>query len=172
MTAVRQETLNKGLTLPPFEDAVPLMITFSPNWPARKVLFRVFGTALILGSAGMWMLPGSLVSADTALMKLGTSVFFFLCGLALLMMHHEHTQPDAYFDPIRREVRVLQKDNRGRPQTVLRRGYDSLGSAKFTESSLEIYDMDGSTLMRLPIQTAEIRQALRAQLSGLVNIAT
>jgi len=67
-------------------------------------------------------------------------------------------------------VRVLQKNNRGRPQTVLRRSYDTLGSANFSGDTLELYDLDGSMLMRLPIDDANVRTALRAQLNGLVNM--
>ncbi|GGH26157.1 hypothetical protein GCM10010973_13770 [Cribrihabitans marinus] len=163
--------MKNAVALPSFEESVPLTITFAANWPVRKVLLRIVGTALILGSAGLWILPGSSVMPETALMKLGVSVFFFLVGLALLMVHHEHNQPDAYFDPIRREVRVLQKNARGRPQTVLRRGYDSLGSVKFSDCFMELYDMDGSVLMRLPIETPEIRHALRTQLNGLAHSA-
>lgn len=163
--------LPKTLPLPSFEETVPLMITFAPNWPLRAVLFRIAGTALVMGSACMWILPGSDMTADMALIKLSVSLFFLLCGLALLMIHHADNQPDAYFDPIRRELRVLQKNNRGRPQTVLRRSYDSLGSVRFNEHYLEIFDVDGTMLMRLPIESADIRHALRMQLSGLVNIS-
>ncbi|WP_425045415.1 hypothetical protein [Primorskyibacter sp. S87] len=164
------QTLQKAVAIPAFEETVPLMINFAPNWPVRTVLFRICGTALVLSAAGMWLLPGAQLSAELVLMKLGVSIFFFLCGLALLMMHHADNQPDAYFDPIRREVRVLQKNNRGRPHTVLRRAYDSLGSAKFFETKVELYDMDGSLLMRLPLENVEIRHALRSQLTGIVNI--
>ena len=127
---------------------------------------------LILGSAGMWVLPGTSVDPDLMVMKLGLSFFLLLCGMVLLMMHHVDNQPDAYFDPIRREVRVLQKNNRGRPQTVLRRSYESLGSVKFHERQMDLYDVDGSILMKLPLASPEVRQALRIQLSGMVNIAS
>ncbi|WP_245706409.1 hypothetical protein [Ruegeria marina] len=167
----QQQALRNRMPLPSFEESVPLMISFAPNWPLRTVIFRVLGTALVIGAAAMWFMPGSNLSAETALMKLGVSLFFFFSGLALLMIHHQDNQPDAYFDPIRRELRVLQKNNRGRPQTVLRRSYDSLGSARFNEHYLEICDVDGTILMRLPIESAEIRHALRMQLSGLVNIS-
>ncbi|MFC3614839.1 hypothetical protein ACFORG_13800 [Lutimaribacter marinistellae] len=172
MTATYKRYLSKTMSLPNFEDTVPLMITFAPNWPVRTVVFRVFGTALILSSAAMWVMPGASLSIELAAMKFGSSLFFFLCGLALLMMHHADNQPDAYFDPIRRELRVLQKNNRGRPHTILRRSYETLGSARFLERQVELYDVDGSLLLRLPIQSAEIRQALRMQLSGLVNITS
>lgn len=171
MHVAQQQTLRNRMPLPSFEETVPLMITFAPNWPLRTVIFRVIGTALVIGAAAMWLLPGSENGADAALMKLGVSLFFFFCGLALLMIHHQDNQPDAYFDPIRREVRVLQKNNRGRPQTILRRSYDSLGAARFNEHYLEICDVDGSILMRLPIPSADIRQALRSQLSGFVTIS-
>ncbi|SLN44879.1 hypothetical protein TRL7639_02408 [Falsiruegeria litorea R37] len=172
MTAVQQQVLQQPLAMPSFEETVPLMITFAPNWPIRTVIFRIAGTALILGSAGMWVLPGTSVDPDLIVMKLGLSFFLLLSGMVLLMMHHVDNQPDAYFDPIRREVRVLQKNNRGRPQTVLRRSYESLGSVKFHERQMDLYDVDGSILMKLPLASPEVRQALRNQLSGMVNIAS
>ncbi len=148
----------------------PVMLSFAPNWPVRVVLFRVSGTALILSAAGLWLMPGSFDDSELLLLKLGISIFFFFCGLALLMRNHEDTQPDACFDPIRHEVRVLQKNDRGQPQTLLRRRYDSLGCVEFRNNSVELFDVDGSLLMRLVIDDPEVRQSLRAQLSGLVCI--
>ena len=154
-----------------FPEQTPLMLSFAPNWPVRVVMFRVFGTALILGAAGMWVAPDISEGTDLTLIKLGVSVFFFFCGLALLMRNHEDNQPDAYFDPIRQEVRVLQKNDRGRPQTILRRAYDSLGGVDFSGNSVELFDVDGSLLMRLIVDDAEVRQALRGQLGGMVSVA-
>lgn len=154
-----------------FEEHTPLMLSFAPNWPVRVVMFRVFGTALILGAAGMWVAPGVADNSDLTLLKLGVSVFFFFCGLALLMRNHEDNQPDAYFDPIRQEVRVLQKNDQGRPQTILRRAYDSLGGVDFTGNSVELFDVDGSLLMRLIVDDADVRRALRGQLGGLVSVS-
>lgn len=154
-----------------YQDHGPVMLAFAPNWPARVVMFRIFGTAFILAASSMWLVPGAETDGEMTLIKLGISVFFFFCGLALLMRNHVDNQPDAYFDPIRREVRVLQKNDRGRPQTILRRSYDSLGSVRFTSNSVQLSDVDGSVLMRLVIDDAEVRKALRAQLAGMVNIA-
>ncbi len=172
MDAVNQPNMNNAVVLPSFDEAVPLILNFAPNWPVRTVLFRVIGTALVLSASGMWLMPGSLFNPDVVLIKLGVSVFFFLCGLALLMNNHSDNRPDAYFDPIRGEVRVLQKNNRGRPQTVLRRSYDTLGSARFSGNTVEMFDVDGSLLMRLPVENAEVRHALRMQLSGVVNLTS
>ena len=172
MQAVSQSNMPDAVVMPSIDETVPLILSFAPNWPLRTLLFRIIGTALVLSASGMWLMPGSQYGPDVVLIKLGVSVFFFLCGLVLLMRNHSDNQPDAYFDPIRNEVRVLQRNDRGRPQTVLRRSYDTLGSARFTENTLEMYDVDGSILMRLPIDNAEVRDALRAQLNGIVNLTS
>jgi hypothetical protein len=75
----------------------------------------------------------------------------------------------VYFDPIRREMRILQKNERGRPQTVLRRSYDTLGAAKIRSRQLEIWDVDGSVLLNIPLADQEARHALRQQLGSLVR---
>ena len=137
-----------------------------------SVFLRILGTALILSSALMWLLPGVDGDAQMVLIKLGFSIFLLFCGLAVLMWNHPDARPDAYFDPIRREVRVLQRNNRGRPQTVLRRSYDTLGAVKFHDKLVELHDMDGSVLMRLSLGSADARYALRQQLSGVVPIAS
>ncbi|MFC3119333.1 hypothetical protein [Jhaorihella thermophila] len=155
-----------------YRDAIPLIIAFAPNWPIVSAIFRIVGTALIISSGAMWLVTGSQFSPDLMLMKLGLSLIFLLSGLAMLMVHHVDNRPDAYFDPIRCEVRVLRKDKRGRPRSVLRRDYDSLGSARFHGRLVEVFDVDGSLLMRLPVDDAETRHALRMQLSGFVNITS
>ncbi len=151
------------------EPEMPVMLGFRGNRVFVRTLFQIVGTALILTAPMMWVLPGSAGDANVMLMKFVVSIFFFLCGLALLMRNHVDAMPEAYFDPIRRELRVLQKNDRGRPQTVLRRSYDSLGGARITSRSIELWDVDGSVLMRLPIEDPEVRQALRMQLSGLMQ---
>ena len=172
MEAVKQARLQKPGALPSFTEAMPLILSFAPNWPIRTVMFQIAGTALILSAPGMWVLPGSQYEAEVVLIKLGVSVFFLLCGMALLMRNHVDNQPEAYFDPIRSELRVLQKNDRGRPQTVLRRAYDSLGCVQFSNKHVELFDLDGSLLMRLPMDNAEVRNALRMQLSGVVNLTS
>ncbi|MFV0513916.1 MAG: hypothetical protein ACK5MY_09850 [Jhaorihella sp.] len=170
MTATQQRATQASVVLPNYREAVPLMIAFAPSWPIFALILRIAGTALVIGAGAMWLLPGSQLAPDLMLIKLGVSVTCLLTGLAVLMLHHVDNRPDAYFDPIRNEVRVLQKDKRGRPQSVLRRRYDTLGCVRFRDSMVEIFDVDGSLLMRLPVGDADVRQALRMQLSGTVNI--
>lgn len=170
MAATNEQTMQKAVVMPNYREAVPLLIAFAPSWPIFALLFRIAGTALVISSGMMWVMPGSQFGPDMLLIKLGLSLTFLLCGLAMLMIHHVDNRPDAYFDPIRSEVRVLQKDRRGRPQAVMRRQYDTLGCARFRDHMVEIFDVDGSLLMRLPVEDKEVRHALRSQLSGVVNI--
>lgn len=153
------------------DSRMPLMLNYEANWPLIKVFFRVIGTALILMSAGMWVVQTPWFTPDLILLKFGSSLFFLMCGLALLMRNHTEAQPDAFFDPIRREVRVLEKDDRGRPRTVLRRSYDSLGGANIQNKTVQLWDVDGSLLMRLVLDDDDARRALRAQLGVLVRPA-
>lgn len=170
MTTVDTNVIKHDTGASRFEDHPPVMLSFEPNWPARVVIFRIMGTALILSASGMWLMPGADLGPDVMLFKLGISIFFLFCGLALLMRNHADNQPDAYFDPIRHEVRVLQKNDRGRPQTILRRRYDSLGSVDFSKDSVTLYDVDGTRLMRLVIGNVDARHSLRSQLNGLVKV--
>jgi hypothetical protein len=171
MTATSEYIIPATPSVEEVESVLPIMLGFEGNRAIVRILFQVVGTALILTAPAMWVLPDSLLEGDVKLMKLGVSVFFLLCGLALLMRNHVDAQPEAYFDPIRRELRVLQRNERGRPQTVLRRSYDSLGGARITARVIELWDVDGSVLMRLRIENPDVRQALRMQLCGLVRLS-
>ena len=64
MEAVNQQNMQNAVVLPSFDEAMPLILTFAPNWPVRTVLFRVTGTALVLSASGMWLMPGSQNEAD------------------------------------------------------------------------------------------------------------
>jgi hypothetical protein len=118
----------------------------------------------------MWIMPGSQFETELVLIKLGASVLFLMAGVVLLVSGHPDNRPDAYFDPIRREVRILQKNKKGRPTTVLRRSYDSLGSVRFAEQTVELYDLGGQRILSLPLESVEARTELRKQLFGLVDI--
>ncbi|WP_120632820.1 hypothetical protein [Ruegeria sp. EL01] len=170
MTAMNTNTFQEQASGTRFDHSVPLMISFAPNWKARLILSRVFGAILILSAFSMWLMPGSVVGADVWPLKLAASMLFLIIGVSLLTIEILDPRPDAYFDPIRQEVRVLQKNEEGRPQTVLRRSYDTLGGARFDDDEVQLYDVDGSLLMKLPLQSADVSRALKGQLSQSVTI--
>ena len=170
MSAMNTNTFEKPAVQGEFDKSGPVLITFAPNWQVRLVLARVSGALLIIVAFSMWLAPGSVMSAEVWPIKLAASMLFLIVGVSLLTIERLDARPDAYFDPIRREVRVLQKNENGRPQTVLRRSYDTLGGARFDEDQVELFDVDGSLLMKLPLQSADISRALKGQLSGSVTI--
>lgn len=153
-------------------NAVPLRLRLEANWKLRLILFRLFGAAMILSSTGLWLVPGAGADPEMNLIRMGVSVAFLLAGLVLMTAHEPSNRPEACFDPVRREMRVLQRDNRGRPSTVLRRSYESLGGVRLTAASVKMYEADGSLLIELPLQSAAMRSQLRDQLSGAVRILT
>lgn len=170
MTATNTNTYQEQAPGARFEHSVPVMIAFAPNWKARLILSRIVGAFLILAAFSMWLMPGSVIGADVWPIKMAASMLFLIIGVSLMTVEILDPRPDAYFDPIRREVRVLQKNEEGRPQTVLRRGYDTLGGARFSDDDVELYDVDGSLLMKLPLQSADVSRALKGQLSQSVTI--
>ena len=172
MTAINEQV---GAGLPTgsnVEERMPIKLAFLGNGSLSSIFFRICGTAFILTAPALWVLPGSDITVDMLPMKLGVTLFFLLCGLILLMRNHVDAQPEVYFDPIRREMRVLQMNDRGRPVTILRRGYDTLGAAHINNNSLEMWDVDGSVLMRLHLPDAQARHALRMHFSGLLHVSS
>ncbi|KIC08329.1 hypothetical protein RA19_20365 [Leisingera sp. ANG-M1] len=152
--------------------AVPLSLRLEANWKLRLVLLRVLGAAMILSSTGLWLVPGAGADPEMNLIRIGISVAFLLAGLVLMTAHEAENRPEACFDPVRRELRVLQRDSRGRPRTVLRRSYDTLGGVRLTASTVQMFETDGSLLIELPVGSAAMRSHLRDQLSGAVRILT
>ncbi|MBV1896238.1 MAG: hypothetical protein KUG70_07250 [Rhodobacteraceae bacterium] len=153
------------------EARIPIKLAQVGSAAIVSIILQICGTALILTAPALWLLPGSNVSADLLPIKLGMTLLFFLCGLVLLMRNHSDAQPEVYFDPIRREMRVLQRNDRGRPETILRRSYDTLGAVQFSKRSLEMWDVDGSVLMRLSLPDEKMRRVLRMHFSGLVRVS-
>lgn len=170
MTVMNTNTFQEQQAGSRFDQSVPVMLTFAPNWKARMVLARIVGAILIISAFSMWMMPGSVIGEDVWPIKLAASMLFLIVGVSIMTVEVLEPRPDAYFDPIRREVRVLQKNDSGRPQTVLRRSYDTLGGARFSDDDVELYDVDGSLLMKLPLQSADVSRALKGQLSQSVTI--
>lgn len=170
MAVMNTNTFERSAQRAVFEKSVPVLITFAPNWKARLVLLRAVGAFFIVSAFSMWLMQGTVMGAEVWAIKLVASLAFLIVGVSLLTIQVSDTRPDAYFDPIRREVRILQKNENGRPQTVLRRSYDTLGGARFADDQVELFDVDGSLLMKLPLESAEVGHALKGQLSQNVTI--
>ncbi|MGR3622211.1 hypothetical protein [Pseudophaeobacter sp.] len=150
--------------------AMPLVLNFEANWRARTMLLRVLGVALILSACGLWLFSGMASDPELNLMKVGVSVLFFVLGMVLMTVNDRRNQPEACFDPVRRELRVLRRDAHGQPKTVLRRSYDTIGGARLSDGAVQLFENDGSLLIEVPLGSAAARSQLRDQLSGAVQL--
>lgn len=180
MSATSQASLPYGVGRSPndlselpssnFASTMPLVLNFEANWRARTVLLRGLGVAVLLSATGLWLFPGSAADPELNLLKVGVSVVFFVLGLILLTVRDAHNHPEACFDPVRRELRILKMDAHGQPKTVLRRSYDTIGGARLTDGAVQLYENDGSLLVEVPLGSAAARSQLRDQLSGAVQL--
>ena len=169
MSTLRESVFPSGRYDADDDGMLPIRIGFEGNQAALRAFFRFTGAVFILSAPGLWLLPGSNADPSLVLYKVGAAIFFVFCGVALILRNKLFTQPEVYFDPIRREMRILLRNARGRPTTVLKRSYGSLGAAKITRRQLEIWDVDGSVLLRLPLADPEAHRALRLNLGDLVR---
>ncbi|MGR3759643.1 hypothetical protein ACUXV3_05855 [Roseobacteraceae bacterium NS-SX3] len=150
--------------------AVPLVLRYEPGWRLGRTLLRFLGAVLVLSSSGLWLMPGAPVDLQMGLIKGAVSVAFLFFGVLLMTVHDPGNGPEACFDPVRRELRILQPDARGLPRTVLRRSYASLGGARLTADTVQLFEPGGRLLVEAPVASAAIRSLLRSQLSGEVPI--
>ncbi|MDK3019267.1 hypothetical protein [Pseudodonghicola flavimaris] len=147
-----------------------LSIVLAPRFSVDGALARFVGSVLVIASGAMWMLPDAQADADLVVMKLGASLFFLLVGVALMAYDDLLRRPEACFDPLRRELRVLRMAADGRVETTLRRGYDSFGRVEWRGHRVRIYEMDGTLLLGLTVREAAQRAQLSDQLAQHVNL--
>jgi hypothetical protein len=150
--------------------AMPLVLSFEANWRLRTVMLRGLGLAMMVSASWLWLFPGSVADPELNLVTVGVSVLFFVLGLVLMTTRDLHNQPEACFDPVRRELRVLRRDAQGQPKTVLRRSYDTIGGARLNDAAVQLFENDGSLLIEVPLGSSAARSQLRDQLSGAVQL--
>ncbi len=150
--------------------AMPLVLSFEANWRLRTVLLRGLGLAMMVSASGLWLFPSSSADPELNLMKVGVSVLFFVLGFVLTTLRDLRNQPEACFDPVRRELRVLRRDAHGHPKTVLRLSYDTIGGARLSDGAVQLFENDGSLLIEVPLGSTAARSQLRDQLSGAVQL--
>ncbi|WP_375700043.1 hypothetical protein [Pseudophaeobacter sp. TrK17] len=150
--------------------AMPLVLSFEANWGVRILMLRGLGLATLVSASGLWLFPRNVADPELSLLKVGVSVLFCVLGLVLMTTRNQTQPPEACFDPVRRELRVLRCDAYGQPKTVLRRSYDTIGGARLNDGAVQLFENDGSLLIEIPLGSTAARSQLRDQLSGAVQL--
>lgn len=135
-----------------------------PGCPLRTIVLRLVGTALILSASGVWVIDAGMPGSEFLLLKLGVTVFCFLCGASLLSGEIRATEPAGDS----RVVRLFPPERTARSSKE-RPGYGKRESTRLAPPRppakfVDLRDSDGTVLMRLLIQDTKARGALRMQL--------
>lgn len=161
-----------GMPLPAIRRKVPHVVGLTQARQLKQMCLGLVSAASLLAAAGLWGLPGSAADPDAALIKSGLTAVLLVLGLSMLRAVQAGPRPEACFDPVRRELRILLRGAAGQPHTVLRRSYDTIGSARLGPRRAELYEPDGRLILQLPLADAKSRQLLRAHLLGMVPITS
>ena len=91
-------------------------------------------------------MPGSVAGAEVWPIKLVASMVFLIAGVSLLTIEVLDPRPDAYFDPIRREVRVSAKERKWTSADgSAPRLRKLIGRCTISQDDeVELFDVDGS----------------------------
>lgn len=124
----------------------------------------LLGIAFLLSAFGQWLLPGSIYSGDTLMVKFVlTCVLGMLGGLALSVSARGF-RPEVQVDRSRQEIRFVSRNPRGRGQVLATVDLDQIIGVGITKSLASgdchclIYLIDGRKPLRLATgREAEVR---------------
>ncbi|MEP2784994.1 MAG: hypothetical protein ABJP33_21565 [Pseudoruegeria sp.] len=86
------------------------------------------GLTLVFVALGFWVLPGSLMTSDVAMMKFLSSTSLCISGLLFLWFASQETRREIHIDRARNEVREALRNSRGNAYMLRRYSFDDIGS--------------------------------------------
>ena len=130
------------------------------------VTFRVLGVLFVLMAPLMWFWPqGGVSDLDAVTLKFGTTLFLLLSGLVLLMRNHQDALPEVEFDIARKEMRLRQRDMRGRWDISLTYPFEALASIRVTDRVMSVENTTGQTVLQMRLRDRASEDVLRSLLS-------
>lgn len=84
------------------------------------------GGALLLAALGLWVVPGSAVSADVFGFKLGLTTVMTVFGLLMVRYASNGTNYEVQVDPIRKELREALRNNHGKARIMKRIKFEDM----------------------------------------------
>lgn len=89
-------------------------------------LSAILGVSLIIAALGLWVLPGSSMSQDVLGFKLGLTMMFVACGMALIWFASHGTSYEVQLDLSRRELREALRNKSGKARVQNRLKFEDI----------------------------------------------
>lgn len=95
------------------------------------------GLVLVFVALGFWLLPGSLLTSDVAVMKFLSSSSLCISGLLFLWFASQETRREVHIDRARNEIREALRNSRGNAFMLRRYAFEDIGSVFIERPSYE-----------------------------------
>jgi len=132
---------------------------------AQAICF-FFGVCLLTAAAGLLLLPTLFFDGDLGGMRLGSAALFGTFAAYLLWFASRGTQSEVHVDTTEGEIREVICNRAGKPTTVGRYGFDTIGGV-YLDPSQDAGTSLLSLRYRNTDQTVCVAQGTEAQLMGL-----
>lgn len=132
--------------------------------PRRAV--RIFaGSTLVLAALGTWIMPQGAQDAAMMLIRLGFSSTMLLSGVMLLLPPRGPVDaPEIHFDPVTRQVRIVQPDTEAGQTRIAVHALDDLEEVTLRDGVLRARDASGRIVLALHVADAATERAMRQAL--------
>ncbi|WP_390915107.1 hypothetical protein [Pseudosulfitobacter sp. SM2401] len=117
------------------------------------------GAVLILAAVGLWAMPGADWSGDLLLIKLVLSLMMVLGGIAMLHTPNRAKTPEIEIDTIRREVRVMRRNEAG-DQMLSAHKFADLERAELLGAHMILWAKGDVMLAEVAMSDPNIRRSL------------
>lgn len=115
-----------------------------------SAILCVVGASLWLAAAWLWLTPGVLEDAATALMRLVTSVFFLLLGGVFLQAGRDPGRDEFQFDDAQHEIRHFLRGADGIARIQARYQFANLSEVRVDDGMFLARDRSGRIVLNRP----------------------
>ncbi|MDD9977426.1 MAG: hypothetical protein OXQ30_06760 [Boseongicola sp.] len=135
------------------------------------------GIVLLLSAFGQWLLPGSLYGSDMIAMKLMLTAVLGVGGGVILSISARGFRPEVQVDRLRREIRFVSRNPRGRGEILATVDIDNVIGVGMTKSidgpdcHCLIYLLNGQKPLRLASGSEREIRTVRSMMDDYVTPA-
>ena len=111
----------------------------------------VTGTACVLASVGLWILPGATSAAELLPFKLVLSGVFFLVGVSLIQLCNDRDRVEIQVDREGQEIRAVRQGRDGRSVVVAAVPFSKVGKIEAEAGRLVVADREDEVILQLVV---------------------